>query len=413
MIEYIEIGFLPSLWILILALLAIASTKFFRLLRLPEFLGALTAGVVLGPSVLNLVGAAEQGIAWEIETRALGVFYWCGLSVLMFMAGNSITFSSFNRFNAKIWILAASALAVLIPAFATAGLVIDIAGGVQSMAAKEALSYRMVITLCAVVTSVPFLTKILYERGLLRTHFAKTLLLAACIVDLVLWLALSVVHRFYMGDILSLEGFFYAAAPNLLVYTGTLILIVSMRASTGRLKTMIPTSARAEFAFGAGILTIVVSIATIIGGELMIAALCAGMVHANCRWLNGRDKLIWQRVEFGIVPLYFAAIGVSLTLGGTFSLWQVVVFLLWSSALKIGFVRLVLEMFKKGDPSNTAYSVAMNTRGGPGIAMASFAFAAGMVNDTTFITLIISSFVTAFMTDFYINKNTGVIKCHA
>ncbi len=406
--EAIAVGLIPVLRLLLLVVSALFASILFRWLRLPEFLGALAAGIVLGPSVADIFGTVQGGQA--LQNWAFDFFYWIGLSILMFAAGNSILFSPSDGIRPRTWILAVSALFVLVPAYLTAGLAIKFAGGNPMPPGREAQAYQMVFALCAVVTSVPFLTKIFRERQLLTTEFAKTILLAACIVDLVLWLLLSVVHNLHKGNMANALGVGHALWPNLAIYFATFAMIAMMRSFSTHYKSPI-SSPRSEFSFGVGVLLTMVAVATAMNGEVMIAALCAGIIHANCGFTKGRDKDIWRRAELGLVPLYFAAIGVSLTFAGTLSFRHMAIFILWSSVLKIGFVKLALDATNPRDVSNNLFAVAMNTRGGPGIAMASFAFAADMIDNRTLLTVITASFVTALITDRFLLQKSGLIRC--
>lgn len=406
--ETFAVGLVPVLRLLLLVSSALFASLLFRWLRLPEFLGALAAGIVLGPSVADIFGIAQGGQA--LQNWAFDFFYWSGLSILMFAAGNSILFSPSDGISARTWTLAVSALFVLVPAYLTAGLAIEFAGGNPMSPGREAQVYQMVFTLCAVVTSVPFLTKIFRERQLLTTEFAKTVLLAACIVDLVLWLLLSVAHNLHKGNMADAPGVGHALWPNLAIYFATFAMIVMMRSFSAYYKPPI-SGPRSEFFFGIGVLLTMVVVAIVINGEVMVAALCAGIIHANCGFAKGLDKDIWRRAELGFVPLYFAAIGVSLTFAGTLSFWHMAVFVVWSSVLKIGIVKLALETANPRDACNNLFAVAMNTRGGPGIAMASFAFAADMIDNQTFLTVIMASFVTALLTDRCLLHKSGLIRC--
>jgi Kef-type K+ transport system membrane component KefB len=50
------------------------------------------------------------------------------------------------------------------------------------------------------------------------------------------------------------------------------------------------------------------------------------------------------------------------------------------------------------------YAVAMNTRGGPGIALAGLALSLGLIGQPTFLALIFASFITAGVTEAWLMK---------
>ncbi len=297
MFETIAFGLAPVLRLSLLALSAWFASLLFRWLRLPEFLGALAAGMVLGPSVADVFGVDQSAANQAFQAWAFDFFYWSGLSILMFTAGNSISFARYKGNGIRTWVLAVCALAVLVPAYLTSGFVIKFTGGNPMPPGREAHAYQMVFTLCAVVTSVPFLTKILRERQLLATGFSKTVLLAACVVDLVLWLLLSVVHKLHQDGMTDALGIGNALWPNLTIYFVTFLVIALIRLFGTQHESLI-SGPRTELVFGTGLLLAAIAAAAAIGGEVIASSLC--------------KNLIFFRVGIGINNYAFIVHGVEI-----------------------------------------------------------------------------------------------------
>ena len=72
-----------------------------------------------------------------------------------------------------------------------------------------------------------------------------------------------------------------------------------------------------------------------------------------------------------------------------------IVFIVVSSVLKFLSVALALRLAGKPIPSAVTYGVVMNTRGGPGIVLASVAFAFNIITESFFVTLVLASIVTS------------------
>lgn len=383
-----------------------------RLLRLPEFLVALGVGIALGPNVAALVDRTAAGPVAQLEDIVLQGLYWTGLSVLMFIAGQSIRRTTLKDCGSVSWILIGASLAVLVPAFLSVTYIMPRGYGANlfSLGENTVTSLHLVVTLCVAVTSVPFLTKILYGHGLLGTSFSNTLLMSACVVDLVLWFLLGVAHQVHQDAQLGFLSAFTASLPNLTLYALGLFCLC-IRTPLLRYENTAKKLHKNKTLCGIVLLGGFVLLAIIIEAEVMIAALCAGIVYGNLDEGHKTESSLWQAAEHSFVPLYFAVIGASISIGTALDVKEMLTFVLWSSCLKIGVVWLCLSAFKSGQASNIFYAIAMNTRGGPGIAMAGFALGTGMIGERMFITLVAASFITSALTDHVIQRRRGAILC--
>jgi Kef-type K+ transport system membrane component KefB len=151
-------------------------------LRQPKVVGEILAGVLLGPSLLGLVapGAAEQifgdGDA-DPTTVVLGFLYNLGLLLLMFISGASVR-NVLGKDNRKptAWLLG---LGTPLPFFLALGLApfLPIEAFMGPAGSKPAVI--LVFAIAAAVTSIPVITKIFFDLGILHTRFASLMLGAA------------------------------------------------------------------------------------------------------------------------------------------------------------------------------------------------------------------------------------------
>src|SRR4029077_2408104 len=101
-------------------------------------------------------------------------------------------------------------------------------------------------------------------------------------------------------------------------------------------------------------------------------------------------------VAFGcFVPLYFALVGYKLDLGKTFNLTMVAGFLGAACVIKLISVLAGARLAGFSIPSCVNLAVATNARGGPGIVLASVAYAAGIINAPFYTTLILLAVITS------------------
>ncbi len=97
------------------------------------------------------------------------------------------------------------------------------------------------------------------------------------------------------------------------------------------------------------------------------------------------------------VPIYFATVGLKLDLihhfAGTFFLG----FLAFASVFETAGTLIGARLVRTDWLSSCNLGVAMNTRGGPGIVLATIAFDQGIINETFFVTLVLTAIATSLL----------------
>ena len=102
------------------------------------------------------------------------------------------------------------------------------------------------------------------------------------------------------------------------------------------------------------------------------------------------------------IPIYFTCIGFGIFFFAETDVTLVLLFLIWSSGLKIGSVWLAVFLVSRSAVVALDYAVAMNTRGGPGLVLAAAAYSTGLIEINTFLALIAASIVTAYISEAYL-----------
>ena len=181
--------------VLLLILGASLFGQLFSRFRQPKVVGEILAGVLLGPTLLGKVApgfAADIFGADRTDPKALilGFLYNLGLLLLMFVSGASVkhVLGKENR-KPTAWILGlGTPLPFFIALFVAPLLPLDQFTGVAGSESAVVL----VFAAAAAVTSIPVITKIFYDLGILHTRFASLLLGSAVLEDILLWGVLSV-----------------------------------------------------------------------------------------------------------------------------------------------------------------------------------------------------------------------------
>ena len=110
----------------------------------------------------------------------------------------------------------------------------------------------------------------------------------------------------------------------------------------------------------------------------------------------GRNAL--AGISFGFfIPIYFAIIGLQLDLIHHFDVLFFIGFLAFACVAKASSVYLGARLSKENRFMSASLAIAMNARGGPGIVLASTAYATGIINQTFFVSLVMLSIVTSLL----------------
>ncbi len=171
----------------------------FEKLRQPRLIGEILAGILLGPFVLGdvlpslyqmIFGDAQGGI--NKTEIILNFVYWAGLLLLMFISGCETRrlFSGENR-AATAWIVG---VGTPLPFFIVLGLGLAslIPLDVITGTAGDRTAALLVLAIAVAVTSIPVISRIFYELGILHTRFASLILGSSVLEDIILWGVLAV-----------------------------------------------------------------------------------------------------------------------------------------------------------------------------------------------------------------------------
>jgi Kef-type K+ transport system membrane component KefB len=232
------------------------------------------------------------------------------------------------------------------------------------------------------------------------------ILTAAAAQDLFLWIILSIGLAIQAESIAALPqdtSFFKIIVSTVLfvvlsIYMGPFILRLSSQILVDK-KKQLPI-------MGVTLLVclVPVTIASMLGVNVVFAALLSGIVIGQ--FSGERMSQIKKNIKnFSIwffVPIYFALVGLQINLPNNFNLEILLKILLLSSLVKIISVTLLAYLSLASWSKSIDYGVAMNARGGPGIVVASVAYAAKIIDDELFLVLILVAIITSLVSGLWI-----------
>ncbi len=392
-----EFGSLTVLLFLLLAAARILGNVFTRF-RQPRVVGEILAGVLLGPSLLGhfapgLTIFPQHGSAGTPHAAVLEFLYSFGLLLLMFTSGAE-TKGLFNREDRRevTWLGAVGTglpfvLAVCVVPF----LPLNALAGTVSVRTPLLL----VVSIGVAVTSIPVISKILHDLGILHTRFARLVLGVAVVEDILLWAVLAVATALARSGAVPQRSIATHIAVTIIYFAFGLVIAPRLlrKVTTAEWNTLASSS---PIAYVIVVLLAYSAVASLFDISIVFAAYLAGYGIVSGKDYPAQAIASVSEFSFAVfIPIYFAVVGYRLDLTKSFSFTMLAIFLVLSSVVKLFSAGLGARIagFSSSDSVNLA--AALNARGGPGIVLASVAFDAGIINSKFYTTLVIVAVLTS------------------
>jgi Kef-type K+ transport system membrane component KefB len=386
----------------------------------PRVIGEILGGVILGPTVL---GTLFPRIAnWPFPTTGptaavLGAVYQLGLLLLMFSAGTEIrsTFRPGERKTVALVTLTGTLLPL------TAGFLVQAAYEPTGLAgpSSHAAALGLVFAIAIAVTSIPVISRIMHDLGILETAFARIVLSVAVLEDIALYvllaIALALVPRseaddFGLPALLGLDpssalgiGYYVIATLGLfavLLLLGPYVLRLGVRSRLNVLKQASPIASQMLVLFGITVLSMVLGVAPVFGA--FVAGIVAGTSRGE-RAVRARRSI--QDFSFAFfIPTYFALVGLRLDLIREFDVLFFLGFLAFASAVKSLSVYLGSRLAGERPSGARNLAVALNARGGPGIVLASVSLDAGIISAEFYSSLVMLAIITSLLAGWWLER---------
>lgn len=367
--------------------------------RMPRVIGEISAGLILGPTLLGFfLPDVYQAIfkAFPAEQQVLSAFYWIGVVILMFISGFRVQ-RRLNREDMRlVGVIAFTSMGLPFIAGSIASDIFNFAPYVGPVGSASPLTFTLVVAIAFAVTSIPVISRIFLDLKIIDTHFARVVLATATTKDLFLWVVLSIATGIAQGS--GAEPMDLAATVLKTVLFVGVTLGFGPRVfiwATGLRLNLIRKASLTGYLFV--ICFLVVALANLLSVNLVFGALVAGMVVGAVP--NEELKVVKERIgdiSLGLfVPIYFALVGLKIDLPNDLNIVFTLGFVAVSSAVVIGCVFIGARLIGRDTLTSANFGMAMNTRGAPGIVLASIALEAGIINGTLYVTLVIAALLTS------------------
>ncbi|WP_409300741.1 cation:proton antiporter [Peribacillus sp. SCS-155] len=384
-------------------LLALAHLLGFLAERIfiPRVIGEVAAGLVLGPTLLGHF--FPEAFHWmfagfESEPKLFALLYQFGLLLLMFNSGLKFQ-THFSREDAKI--TSALVIGATIPAFIVGWFAADLFNITSYLGtANSPLAMKIVIAISIAITSIPVISKIFNDLGIMHTRFAKIVIACAGIHDILLWVALGFATSLVsQGGVFTIATGLKSIGMSVGFIIGTFVIgyFLLNRLTFVKQNLLFRSSNLGYFLF---IMFMLAALAGKLHVETIFGALLAGIVVKFAL-----PKSVSERVEQGVssisfswfIPIYFATVGLQLDLVRHFSPIFFLGFLLFATLTQTAAVYITSRIIKQDHLTSFNLGLAINDRGGPGIVLSSVAYASGIINQEFFAVLVMLALVTSWI----------------
>lgn len=371
----------------------------FRLIRQPQVVGEMAAGILLGPSLFGWV--APDAFRLFFPDHSLGfisALSQLGLIIFMFLIGLELDLSILK--GRRRTALAAGLSSIVVPF----GLGLLLALVLYSEHGPSDISlpvFGLFIGTAMSITAFPVLARILTERKLLRTELGAVAIACAALNDLTGWIILALVL------VLARAG--ETDLPLWLTILGSGVYLALMmgpvRGLMRRLENRIQR--RGEITQDALAVILVVGLASAwvtewLGIHALFGAFMAGIamprragiVHALIEKLNDYTVVL-------LLPLFFAYTGLRTSIGllAEPGLWfEGALVILVAVVGKFAGATLPARATGMSWRDAGALGALMNTRGLMELVMLNIGLDIGVITPTIFAMLVLMAVVTTFMT---------------
>ena len=390
----------------LLLLFSFLGGKLFEKIKAPKVVGEIVGGMILGGSCIGFFFSEIYNSifnSFSEQGKVLNIFYQLGLVFLMFSSGFN-TSININKKNAKNYFLlffGATIIPMLLGLIFTNMFSSSFIGSVNNNVA-----FTLVFIISVAITSIPVISKIFFDIGMMNTNFSNMVLTVSTLQDLVLWILLNMAISLAETGEFTLSSFLLTTALTI----GLLVFVKGVEYIVKKKKISIKDNILSISFLVTFILIFILSKLNI---NIMYSAFVAGYLIKSLLPKGSKEIDKIKDFSFNLfVPIYFALVGIQLDVIHNFSLLRFIIF--YVVAFGLEFIGVVVTLYFTKLKKRTIFNlgITMNARGGPGIVLATTAYAYNIINLEFFTVLILTTMLSSTMAGYWLrnefNKDSKV-----
>jgi Kef-type K+ transport system membrane component KefB len=370
----------------------------FQRIGQPRVVGEMTAGIVLGPSLLGRY--FPGAFAYVFPSSSLPVLTalsQLGLLLFMFVVGLEVDLQRILKQRAAVVLI--SNVSIVLPL----ALGIGLAKVLYPQFAGEQVpfsSFALFMGTAMSVTAFPVLARILKERNLLGTDLGTTAISCAAIDDISAWLLLALLTAM----VHSAQSWRHLAVTLLFLITFVVVMLLPVRQAATSLESLYRKRGAGLELISALILIMLAASWTTerLGIHALFGAFMAGLVMPKSEAMTAE---IVERIESLslalLLPLFFALTGLRtrIDLLTDRSLWGYTLAIIATAVLgKLAGAALAAKATGMTWKDSIALGVLMNTRGLVELVVLNAGLEMGVLSPALFTMMVLMALATTFMT---------------
>ncbi len=277
-----------------------------RKLGLPQVVGMIIAGILIGPAIFTKLGLGFEGIVNPTGTEmdVLHSFSQIGVVFILFSSGLETDFKELKRSGLAATVIAC--FGVFVPIILGALGALMFMGGIGEFSNHDKLMNALFVGCILSATSVGITVETLRELGKLNSKAGQTILSAAIIDDVLGIIALSIITSSNGGGSIGLT-----LLKAVLFFVFTIGVGLFLRFLFGRLVKIYPRKRRTSIFALSMCLFYAYAAEEFFGIAAITGAYMAGLMLSGLDETSVVDRKVIVNGYMIFTPIFFAYIGIS------------------------------------------------------------------------------------------------------
>jgi Kef-type K+ transport system membrane component KefB/mannitol/fructose-specific phosphotransferase system IIA component (Ntr-type) len=368
-----------------------------RYLKQPIIIGEITAGIILGPTILgaffpetlNKLFHESDGVNYALQGLTL-----LGVIMLLLVSGLEIDLSLIVRQSKTAFLI--SIAGIIFPFFVgfTSAYFFPKWFGIHDM--EMHFIFALFVGTALSITALPVVAKTLMDLNIFKTEIGFLVIASAMFDDLLGWIIFSIILGMIGQHSSNNIGLGY-----LLISIFTFIVFVLIFGR--KLINFIIPYLHKFTSYPGGILSFIFILGFLgaafteyLGIHAIFGAFIVGIAIGDSVHLREETReIIYQFVTNIFAPLFFVTIGLKVNFIEHFDFGLVTIFLLLAFLGKVVGCSLGAYWGGVGKYESLAIGFGMNSRGAMEIVLGTLALQAGLIQEKVFVALVIMALVTS------------------
>lgn len=383
--------------------------ELFRRLGQAQVIGEVTAGILLGPSVL---GSFSPGLSATLfppsQTELLGTLAWLGSVFLLMVAGTEVDLAAIRRERRVIF--STSFFSILVPF----GLGFFFAMALPDSYLRDPsqrLTFGLFVATALSISAIPLIAKILMDLNLLKSPLGQTIVGCAVINDLLGWIFFAIILTMISG---SAGGETSVIGVSLLTLGFAVLTLTAGKQLVQRLFAALHRrSFPSEGILGLSVLVafFCAAVTQWIGIHAIFGAFLAGVMIGETGEIISRTRETLRNVAFYVFsPIFFASMGLRANFLADFDLFLVGGTIVIACIGKVSGGTLGAVFAGKPRREAAAIGFGLLPQGAMGMILSFLALQYGLINETIFVVLVITAIATSVLAGPFIQGMAPGIK---